>query len=190
MRVIGGSARGRRLKAPKGRSLRPTSSRVKESLFNILPHDLNGAKILDLFAGTGNVSIEALSRGAAEAILVDSSAEAGKIIRENLRRLHVVDRTRVWISPVVRAVRLLAARGESFDLIFLDPPYEQRLVEATLRAIASGRLLRPSGVAIAEHSVREATAAHYDGLALSDQRRYGSTVLSFYRCEESTRLPT
>ena len=101
MRVIGGNARGRRLKVPKGQTLRPTAARVKEALFNILPHDLDGATVLDLFAGTGNLTIEALSRGAAAAILVDSSVESGKAIRENVRRLHLADRTKVWIMPVV-----------------------------------------------------------------------------------------
>jgi len=107
MRVIGGQARGRRLKVPKGNGVRPTAARVKEALFNILPHDLSGIKVLDLFAGTGNLTIEALSRGAAEAILVDSSTESGEAIRENLRRLNLVDRTRVWITPVTRAAGLL-----------------------------------------------------------------------------------
>src|SRR5688500_3448271 len=102
MRVIGGNARGRHLKVPKGQRVRPTAGKVNQSLFNIHPHDLSGAKILDLLAGTGNVSIEALSRGAAEAMLVDSSAQSGKAIRENLRRLRLTDRTRVWITPVTR----------------------------------------------------------------------------------------
>src|SRR5215813_7580464 len=99
MRVIGGNARGQRLKVPKGRCLRPTAARVKEALFDILPHDLSGVRVLDLFAGTGNLTIEALSRGAAAAILVDSSAESGKTIRENLRRLDLTDRTKVLIMP-------------------------------------------------------------------------------------------
>jgi 16S rRNA (guanine(966)-N(2))-methyltransferase RsmD len=188
MRVIGGNARGQRLKVPKGRTVRPTSGRVKQALFNILPHDLSGFKVLDLFAGTGNVSIEALSRGAAEAMLVDSSTRSGQVIRENLRRLDVVDRTKVWITPVLRALRLLAERGESFDLIFLDPPYEQRLVEAALKAIDTGDLLRTAGVAVAEHSVREPAEPRYGTLALDDRRRYGSTVLSFYKKQEPARL--
>jgi 16S rRNA (guanine(966)-N(2))-methyltransferase RsmD len=186
MRVIGGHARGRRLKVPKGRDLRPTSSRVKEALFDILPHDLSGTKVLDLFAGTGNVSIEALSRGAAEAILIDSSNESSKAIRENLRRFRLSDRTRVWRVPVVRAVRLLARRGETFDMIFLDPPYEQRWVATTIKAIAEGGLLRPAGVLIAEHSFREELQSRYGALVLADQRRYGSTLLSFFRQEQQT----
>jgi 16S rRNA (guanine966-N2)-methyltransferase len=183
MRVIGGNARGRRLTVPKGRTLRPTAARVKEALFNILPHDLSGTKVLDLFAGTGNLTIEALSRGAVEAILVDSSAESGKAIRENLHRLQLTDRTKVWITPVARALRLLARRGETFDMIFLDPPYERKWMGSTLKIIAEGKLLRESGVLVAEHSIREQVVPRYDSLALRDQRRYGSTLLSFFARE-------
>jgi 16S rRNA (guanine966-N2)-methyltransferase len=181
MRVIGGNARGRRLKVPKDQPVRPTAAKVKESLFNILARDLPGAKILDLFAGTGNLTIEALSRGAAEAILVDSSVESGKAIRENLRRLHLTDRTKVWITPVTRAAHLLARRGETFDMIFLDPPYERNWVGATLKVIARGGLLRQTGVLIAEHSIREQLESRYDSLVLHDQRRYGSTLVSFFQ---------
>ena len=169
---------------PKGNGVRPTAARVKEALFNILPHDLSGIKVLDLFAGTGNLTIEALSRGAAEAILVDSSTESGEAIRENLRRLNLVDRTRVWITPVMRAARLLARRGETFDMIFLDPPYGQKLVEATLKIIAAGALLRESGVLIAEHGIRDPVGERYGSLILRDQRRYGDTVLSFFQLKE------
>jgi 16S rRNA (guanine966-N2)-methyltransferase len=183
MRVIGGNARGRRLKVPKGQTLRPTAAKVKEALFNILPHDLSGAKALDLFAGTGNVTIEALSRGAAAAVLVDSLVESGKAIRENVRRLHLTDRTKVWIMPVARALRLLARHGETFDLIFLDPPYDRQWIDRSLKIIAQGKLLRGSGVLIAEHSIREKVEPRYDLLALHDQRRYGSTLLSFFKQE-------
>jgi 16S rRNA (guanine(966)-N(2))-methyltransferase RsmD len=183
MRVIGGHARGRRLKVPKGQSLRPTAARVKESLFNILPRDLSGAKVLDLFAGTGNVSIEALSRGAAAALLVDSSTGSAKAIRENLRRLDLADRSEIWTIPVLRAVKRLARRGETFDFIFLDPPYEQNWVGSSLKAIAEGSLLRPSGILVAEHSVREKLQQRYGLLIEYDQRKYGSTLLSFFRMQ-------
>ena len=227
MRIIGGSARGRRLKAPKGRALRPTAARVKEALFNILPHDLSGVKVLDLFAGTGNVTVEALSRGAAEAILIDASAQSAKTIRENLRRLDLADRAKVWTAPVSRALRLLARQQETFDIIFLDPPYDQRLVETTIQMVVRGGLLKQTGTLIAEHSIREEIAPRYDpstrapviagghslgvpprnrgpvlskrseskgiensapglprrlhALELRDQRRYGDTLLSFFK---------
>jgi 16S rRNA (guanine966-N2)-methyltransferase len=184
MRIIGGDARGRRLTIPKGRDVRPTAARVKEALFNILPHDLSGVKVLDLYAGSGNLTIEALSRGAAEAILVDSSAESAKAMRENLRRLNLVARTKVWVTPVTRAARLLANRRETFDLIFLDPPYGQRLVEKTLKIIAQGKLLRDSGTLIAEHSVRDPIDQIYGSLIAHDQRRYGDTLLTFFKMKE------
>ena len=190
MRVIGGNARGRQLKVPKGQALRPTAGRVKESLFDILPHDLSGAKVLDLFAGTGNLTIEALSRGAVEAILVDSSAQSGKAIRENLRRLNLANRGKLWVMPVTRALRLLARQGETFDLIFMDPPYERRLIEPALKIIDKETLLRDSGVLIAEHSVREPITFHLETLNLTDQRRYGSTTLSFFRPITQTKSIT
>ncbi|SRR5712692_5372714 len=190
MRVIGGNARGRELKVPKGQALRPTAGRVKEALFNILPHDLSGAKVLDLFAGTGNLTIEALSRGAVEAVLVDSSKESGKAIRENLRRLNLTNRAELWAMPVTRALRLLARQGETFDLIFLDPPYERRLIEPALKIIDKETLLRDSGVLIAEHSIRESIESRLEALALKDQRRYGGTVLSFFRPTTRTKSIT
>lgn len=180
MRVIGGNARGRRLKVPKGQAVRPTSDRVKEALFNILPHDLSGIKLLDLFAGTGNVSIEAISRGAAKAILIDSSDKSGKVIRENLRRLGFTDRATVRVAPVFQALRSLARQGESFDVIFLDPPYQRNWVKACLEAIERGNLLRASGTLVVEHSAREDSGAEYGSLILKDQRKYGDTWLSFF----------
>ena len=187
MRVIGGRAKRRRLKVPKGRALRPTADRVKEALFNILPHDLSGQRVLDLFAGTGNLSMEALSRGAEEAVLVDASRGAAKVIEENLRALRFTGRSRVWTAPVLRSLRMFSHRGESFDLIFLDPPYERELVGQSLRAIAKEGLLRKTGVLVAEHSVREKIEERYGSLVLRDQRRYGATQLSFFgRSEEQT----
>jgi len=180
MRVIGGNARGRRLKVPKGQTLRPTAGRVKEALFNILPHDLSGTKVLDLFAGTGNVTIEALSRGAAAAILVDSSVESGKAIRENLRRLHLTDRTKVWIMPVARALRFLARHGETFDLIFLDPPYGAGWLTRSIAAVAGAGLLESSGVIVGEGHWRD-RPSFPGGYVVTREARYGETALWFIR---------
>jgi 16S rRNA (guanine(966)-N(2))-methyltransferase RsmD len=181
MRVIGGAARGRRLKVPGNHAVRPTAARVKESLFNILPHDFAGLRVLDLFAGSGNVSIEALSRGARLAVLIDESPRSTSIIRENLVRLGLSDHAQVWTAPVFRSLRKLAKAHESFDLIFLDPPYEHEWIGRTLSLIAQCNLLRDSGTVVAEHSVREPVNASYDGLILNDQRRYGDTLLSFFK---------
>lgn len=181
MRVIGGERKGRRLLVPKGRAVRPTAARVKESLFNILPHDFSGMKVLDLFAGTGNLSIEALSRGAAKAVLVDASSRSATTIRENLRRLGLAARTEVWVAPAARSLKSLAKRGEIFDMIFLDPPYEQGQLEPSLKGLARGGLLSDTGTIIAEHSAREVVSPRYDSLVLNDQRRYGDTLLSFFK---------
>ena len=186
MRVIAGNARGQRLKAPKGREVRPTADRVKEALFNLIAAELEGARVLDLFAGTGNLAIEALSRGAAQAILVDSSPASMRLIRENLKRLHFTERADTWVAPVSRVLRAMARRSESFDIIFLDPPYGQRLIEETLALIARGKLLRETGIIVAEHSVRDEIGARYDSLARRDQRRYGDTLLSFFRLDEAS----
>jgi 16S rRNA (guanine966-N2)-methyltransferase len=180
MRVIGGNVRGRRLRVPKGMALRPTGARVKGALFNILPRDLSGMRLLDLFAGTGNVTIEALSRGIAQAVLVDASAQSARAIRDNLRMLGLTDRARLLTMPVDRAVRQLARQREAFDLIFLDPPYGRSLAERTLKIIADGSILRPNGTLVAEHSVRDPIGARYGALKMQSQRRYGDTILSFF----------
>ncbi len=185
MKVIGGAARGRKLKVPKGMAVRPTAARVKESLFNILPHDFSGLRLLDLFAGSGNVSIEALSRGASEAVLVDESARSAAAMRENLTHLELNRRAQVWVIPVARALRKLATAGEKFDLIFLDPPYERGLVKTTLEAIGTTDLLTAGGRVVVEHSPREAVRPNYGALLLNDQRRYGDTLLSFFRRQET-----
>jgi len=137
--------------------------------------------VLDLFAGTGNLAVEAMSRGAAEAVLVDTSREAGKAIRENLQALGFLEKSKVWITPVFHSVRHLGRRRESFDLIFIDPPYEKNWVRKILRAIDKAGLLRERGILVAEHSLREKVEANYGDLMLQDQRRYGSTLLSFFR---------
>lgn len=183
MRVIGGAAKGRRLLAPKGQAVRPTADRVKESLFNILPRDFSGMKVLDLFAGTGNLSIEALSRGAAHAVLVDASVRSAAAIKENLRRLGFEAQSNVWIAPVTRALKSLARRNETFDYIFLDPPYDQGLAGRTVVLVADCNLLRDSGTLVVEHSTREIVKPVYGSLQLHDQRRYGDTLLSFYKTQ-------
>lgn len=190
MKVIGGAARGRKLRVPKGLAVRPTAARVKESLFNILPHDFSGIRLLDLFAGSGNVSIEALSRGAVEAVLVDESARSAAAIRANLARLELNRRAQVWIAPVARSLRKLDKAGEKFDLIFLDPPYDKGWVSTTMEVIGRSSLLNPAGIVIVEHSGREAIKPSYGVLMLNDRRRYGDTLLSFFRRQETENPAT
>jgi 16S rRNA (guanine966-N2)-methyltransferase len=181
MRVIAGQAKGRRLRTPKGRELRPTADRVKEALFNILPRNLSGQRVLDLFAGTGNLGLEALSRGAAAAVMVDIARPATDVIAENVQTLGFAAAARVITAPVFKAVRTLARSGEKFDLILLDPPYERGLAGEALKEIAKEGLLDPNGTVVAEHSVRDNLEERYGALVLSDRRRYGDTQLSFFQ---------
>ncbi len=180
MRIIGGIARGRRLKAPKGSTIRPTADRVREALFNILPRDLSGQRVLDLFAGSGSLSLEALSRGAASALLVDESEEAAGLMRRNLEALGFTGQARIWSKPVGKALSRLAAEGTRYDAIFLDPPYDHGWVNKALAMVARGRVLQAGGIAVAEHSVRERVEERHGELVRRDRRRYGDTMLSFF----------
>ena len=180
MRIIGGEVRGRRIGTLKGIRLRPTSDRVKESLFNILPRDLAGARVLDLFAGSGNLSIEALSRGAASVLLVDSSRDAARLIERNLAEVGFMDRARIWAKPVNAALRQLGARNLKHDVIFMDPPYDRGWLEKVLASIDKEEVVEVGGIVVAEHSRRERVAECYGSLTLKDQRAYGDTLLSFF----------
>lgn len=186
MRIIGGAARGRRIRAPRGSAIRPTADRVREALFDILPRDLAGMRVLDLFAGSGSLSLEALSRGAESALLVDESAEAARLMRRNVETLGFADRARVWPQPVGRALRRLSDEGAAYHAIFLDPPYDRGWVDKALTMIGRNRTLREEGIAVAEHSARERVGEQYGGLVRRDLRRYGDTVLSFFEfgCRE------
>ena len=180
MRIIGGNARGRRIHAPKGNAIRPTADRVREALFNMLPRDLAGKRVLDLFAGSGSLSLEALSRGAESALLVDASPAAARLVRRNLEVLGFTDRARVWVHPARHAVNRLGQEGTAFDVIFLDPPYDGEWVGKTLAAIGTAGALQAEGLAVVEHSPRERVEERYGPLARRDRRQYGDTVLSFY----------
>ena len=143
MRVITGSARGRRLKELEGMETRPTTDRVKEGLFNVLQFDIEGRRVLDLFAGTGQLGIECLSRGAASAVFVDKRPDAVKLIRENLKLCDLTDRARVVAGD---SMEFLKSVREKFDLVLLDPPYQAELLEAAIAHIARHDLLTPHGM--------------------------------------------
>lgn len=180
-RIIAGEFRGARLKSPPTTSTRPTADRVKESLFNIIAGRLDGATVLDLFAGTGNLGLESLSRGAASATFVDSAT--APLIGDNAGRLRVNDRARVMRLDAFAALRKLADGGAAFDLIFADPPYHRDLAARTLAFVdARASLLTPDGLLILEHGADESLAlgapAH---LALARRKIYGrTTAISFY----------
>ena len=176
MRVITGSARGRVLKELQGMETRPTTGKVKESLFSIIQFDIEGRRVLDLFAGTGQLGIEALSRGAAEAVFVDKRADAMKLVRDNLELCGLLDRARVRNGDSLAYLR----SGEKFDLIFLDPPYASGLLEQALSDIAGFDICREHGIIMAESpadAVLPPLAAPY---RLYREYRYGRIKLTVY----------
>jgi 16S rRNA (guanine966-N2)-methyltransferase len=179
MRIIAGEFKGRRLAAVKGR-IRPTSDKVREAVFSILGAAVAEARVLDLFAGTGALSLEALSRGARDAVLVEDQAVALEVLRRNLEALGVAERVRIIPLSVQKALKKLAARGEKFDLVFLDPPYGRGLAGTTLAALEGSGLLAPEAQVVAEHSHRETLPERLGWLELSQSRRYGDTQVAFY----------
>lgn len=183
MRIIAGEFRGRRLAAVKG-PLRPTSDKVREAVFSILGPVVVGARVLDLFAGTGALTLEALSRGAADAVLVEENAAALRVLRQNLQTLGLADRVRVLALPVAGALKKLSAQGAQFNLIFLDPPYGRGLALTTLTDLGNSAFFLPGARVVAEHSRRESLPERLGGLRLNQARRYGDTQVAFYGVEE------
>lgn len=185
MRVIGGTAKRRQLRTLTGRSIRPTAARVREALFNILAVKIPGAHFLDLFAGTGSVGIEALSRGAARVIFVEREKFAVSLIRENLRRTGFTgEKAVVYPQDALAALNILARRGERFDLIYIDPPYGKGYELKSLQVIAQKGLLASGGLAIAESNWRDELPKEIGSLILVRRERYGDTLLSFYTYKE------
>lgn len=182
MRVITGSARGRRLKELKGMETRPTTDRVKEGMFSILQFDIEGRRVLDLFAGTGQLGIECLSRGAASAVFVDRRREAVELIRENLKVTDLSDRASVINSD---GLEYLKSARSPFDLIFLDPPYEAGLLELALKQIAGFDILSPHGIIVAEHPADRTLPALDPPYRLHRTYRYGKIGLSVYRRDQN-----
>ena len=179
MRIIAGAFKGRRLAPVKGR-IRPTAAKVREAVFSILGPAVGGLRVLDLFAGTGALGIEALSRGAAEGVFVEDHPESLKVLRRNLADLGLADRTTVWPLPVTTALKQLAGRGEPFGLAFLDPPYRGPEAVAALTALAELPLLAPGARVVAEHSRRESLPEAVGALTRLTVRRYGDTQVAFY----------
>lgn len=181
MRIIAGIARGRPLLGPKdAERIRPTADRVRESLFNVLGQWMEGQKVLDLYAGTGALALEAISRGATSAVLVDSDREAVKLCRANAEALGFANQIEVLAMPVERAVERLSREQRRFDLVFADPPYAASAVERVLGWVDRHGLLAPGGRLVIEHGRHEPAPARGGSLELVDQRRFGETLVSFY----------
>lgn len=179
MRVISGKAKGRKLIGPRSKSIRPALDKIKEAIFNIL-FDVCDLDVLDIFAGTGSVGIEALSRGCRHATFIDESLPAVEIIRKNLDLCGFEKLATVIKSPAAPAIKRLSKKGAVFDLIFVDPPYLKNLVNPTLALLSKSKLLKPVSIIVVEHHPKEPISLQ-DGLEVFDSRKYGQTLVSFLK---------
>ena len=189
MRVITGTARGVTLKAPKGMDTRPTMDQVKEGIFSAIQFEVEGRRVLDLFAGSGQLGIEALSRGAGEAVFVDARRDACRIVRENLEKTRLAGQ-----AQVVQADYLTYLSGcrKTFDLIFLDPPYAEVFLENALRRISEIDILSDSGIIICERPAEKTLQDGFPGLMHYRDYRYGKAAVTIYRKarpDENSNLP-
>lgn len=189
MRVISGSARGRKLKSPKSSETRPIMDRVKTALFDILAPEIMDMRVLDLFAGTGAVGIEALSRGAESATFIERSPEAWRLVRENLALTNLSDRAEVLRTDAFAYLQQAAATGRRFDLVYVAPPQYVNMATQALTLLDTTPLTGPDGLVIVQIHPQE--RAELDALTLKrlrryDERRYGSTLLLFYTHDEES----
>jgi 16S rRNA (guanine(966)-N(2))-methyltransferase RsmD len=181
-RIIGGHGKGRRLLTARGHETRPTGARVRQTLFDILAPVVPGARVLDAFAGSGAVGLEALSRGASRVVLVDQSRGAVDVMRANARALAGAGgEVQVLHQDARVALAALADRGASFDLVYLDPPYDSDLYEPLLALLGERGLVAPGGTVVAEHFHKRALPAAVGGLVCTREVRIGDHRLSFYR---------
>jgi 16S rRNA (guanine(966)-N(2))-methyltransferase RsmD len=183
VRVIAGTLKGRRLVTPRGPHTRPTADQVRIAMMDALAPWLAGARVLDLFAGAGGVGLEALSRGAAHATFVERDPRAIAALRQNVEALGVAADARVVRGDVDREIGRLAAAGERFDIVFLDPPYEAGLTETTLLRLADAAVVPPGAIVVAQHFTKQAPARTIGPLHAFRTRRFGETTLTFYRAE-------
>ena len=178
MRVITGTAKGVRLLTPEGLNTRPTTDRVKEGLFSIIQFEVEGRSVLDLFAGTGQLGIEALSRGAKNAVFVDFSQPAVKLVKENIKRTKMENSSTVIQSDYESFLR---SCKQKFDIIFLDPPYAEKFLENAMKIISEIDILRDSGIIICEKTADKAFEGDFEGLQKQKEYRYGNTSLVLFR---------
>jgi 16S rRNA (guanine(966)-N(2))-methyltransferase RsmD len=178
MRIIAGAFRGRLLHAPKGKRIRPTIDKVRESIFNIIAAEVADAKVLDLFAGTGAMGLEALSRGAQFCCFVDQGDEAVRLIRENVQLCGAQERSRIISGSAASAIRRLGSENEQFDIIFLDPPYGKGFIEKNLQII--GDVAQNDALVIAEQHIKDEPPKVSEIWQKDRERRYGDTLISVY----------
>lgn len=184
MRIIAGKARGRKLLSPEGLGTRPTLDRVKESMFNIIQHKVRGSVVLDQFAGTGSLGLEAASRGAKECHLIDMGDDTFSRLKENIKTLKFDDFCFAHKGDSFKFLEDFAKKGIVFNLIFIDPPYAKEMIPPSLKMIKELNLLDHDGLIVTKIDSEEEIYQGYDDLKLVESRKYGNTTVCFYQYEE------
>lgn len=179
MKIIAGDAKNKKIKSRKGTDTRPTLGSMKESLFSIIAPYVPDSIFLDLFSGSGSISLEALSRGAKRAVMIEKDTEALKYIIENVNALGYEDRCRAYKNDVLRAVEILGRKGEKFDIIFMDPPYKEEVCTKVIKAIEKNKILADGGLIISEHHVFEKLEDEIGEFKKADERKYGKKCITF-----------
>ena len=179
MRIIGGQLRGKKLSPVRSAAIRPTSDRLREAVFNILTENIEEALVLDLFAGTGALGIEALSRGARRAVFIDNNRDAVALMYRNIRQCRLENRSTVIRWDITRNLDCLHRTGQPYDLVFLDPPYDRGLVLSALQFLNRHHFLAAAARVVVEHAASEVFSPLPDGLTVTDTRKYGKSLVSF-----------
>jgi 16S rRNA (guanine(966)-N(2))-methyltransferase RsmD len=181
MRVIAGDMKGRRLVPVPGRSTRPTTDKVKESIFNIIGPYFEEGYVLDLFAGTGSLGIEAMSRGIAEGVFVDMDTKALQVVRKNIETCGLQERSEIFRNDARRAIQLLAAKQLQFNLVLLDPPYHLDVIPSVITGLVQHNLLNDNAIVVAEHSSERELPEQIESVARWKSVTYGEIAVSFYQ---------
>ena len=180
MRVTAGTLKNRKIKSREGRETRPTLERIKEAIFSIIGDKVVDAKFLDLYSGTGNIAIEALSRGAKRAVMIEQDKEALRIIIDNIDTLGLTNVSRAYKNDVSRAIEILGRKNEKFDIIFLDPPYKENISISTIEKVSENNILAEGGIIISEHSIYEKMPEKIGNFVKYDERNYNKKIVTFY----------
>lgn len=190
LRIIGGTLRGRRLASVRGMGTRPSSDRLREAVFNILGPRVVDASVLDLFAGTGALGIEALSRGADRCVFIENSIPALVVIRKNIAQCALEERSRVIRWNIANGLDCIQCRQPPFDLVFMDPPYGEDLIVPALSHLQRSASIGADVRVVVEHGVSNGIPPVVSGFKVIDQRRYGKSVVSFLACLHDMKAPT
>ena len=181
MRIIAGEYKGRMLDFPKNVDVRPTQDRVREALFNVIAPQIQGKLVLDLFAGSGSLGIEAISRGAKKATFVENNLKCIHIIKKNIEKVAIESKTAILKMDVFKALGTFDEKGDIFDIVFLDPPYYKELPKKALIMLSQYDILSPTNTIVIEHFKKDNIPENINNILIYNQKKYGDTVLSFFR---------